>query len=170
MKLKTLLLQFVLCLSALSGQATDYFITSAGDDTNPGTSPAQAWRSVTRISAVSLQPSDRVLLAGGQTFVGNIRVRRSSRGTVAEPIVFRSYGPGRATIASGSDMGFYAHNLAGIELRNLAFIGAGRTVNQASGRCSTTTRPTPTFPTWTLQPRRERLSGLRAERGQLEWH
>ena len=133
MKLKTLLLQFILCLSTLSSWATDYFITNTGDDANTGTSPAQAWQTVARISTVLLQPGDRVLLAGGQTFTGSIRVQRGSRGTAAQPIIFRSYGPGRAVIASGSAAGFLAQNMAGIELRNLAFAGAGRLANTDSG-------------------------------------
>ena len=85
------------------------------------------------MNAAALLTGDRVFFAGGQTFGGGLRVRRSSQGTAAQPIVFRSFGQGRAVIASGVEVGFATRNTAGIELRNLAFAGAGRLSNQTSG-------------------------------------
>lgn len=100
MSVRTILFQFVFSFATLGAHATTYYVSNAGNDTNAGTSPAQAWRTTARINAATFQPGDRVLLAGGQTFSGSLRVRRSSQGTAAHPIVFRSYGPGRAVIAS----------------------------------------------------------------------
>ncbi|WP_210519988.1 T9SS type A sorting domain-containing protein [Hymenobacter terricola] len=74
-----------------------------------------------------------MLLAGGQVFTGGIWVRGNSQGTAIQPIVFRSYGSGKATIQSNDSYGFYAHNAAGIEVRQLAFVGSGRLTNQSSG-------------------------------------
>ena len=114
-------------------QAATYYVSASGDDANAGTSPAQAWRTPARVNAAALLPGDRVLFAGGQTFAGGLRVRRGSQGTAAQPIVFRSFGQGRAVIASGTGMGFSTRNSGGLELRNLAFVGAGRQANQTSG-------------------------------------
>ena len=133
MKFKIILFQFLLSITAFAAQATTYYVSNTGNDSNSGNSPAQAWRTTARVSAATFQAGDRVLLAGGQTFTGGLRLRRSTQGTAALPIVFRSYGPGRAVIASDSAAGFYAYNMAGIALRNLAFVGSGRLTNRASG-------------------------------------
>ena len=113
--------------------ATDYYISNAGNDAAPGTSPAHAWRTTARVNATQLQPGDRVLLAGGQSFEGGLEAHTAGTGAGAQPIIFRSYGVGRAIIQSGDSFGFYAHNTAGIELRQLAFVGSGRLSNTNSG-------------------------------------
>lgn len=122
-----------LLLLATSATATTYYINNAGDDAAAGNSPAHAWRTIDRVNRVTFQPGDRVLLAGGQVFAGSIYPRPGSLGTASQPLVFRSYGGGRATVQSGNSFGFYAYNVAGIELRNLAFAGSGRLSNKASG-------------------------------------
>ncbi|MBD2724666.1 right-handed parallel beta-helix repeat-containing protein [Hymenobacter armeniacus] len=120
-------------MGTLSARATTYYVSSSGYDSNVGTSAAQAWRTPARVNAATLQPGDRVLFEGGQTFSGSLRMR-SNQGTAAQPIVFRSYGTaGPAVIASGAEVGFYAHNAGGLELRNLTFRGAGIAASQASG-------------------------------------
>lgn len=113
--------------------ATTYYINTSGNDANPGTSPAQAWRTPSRVHTARLQPGDRVLLAGGQSFDGSLLISSSSYGTTSQPLTFSSYGPGRATINSGESCGFYAYNRAAIEVRNLAFVGSGRLRNKNSG-------------------------------------
>ncbi|MBJ6111069.1 right-handed parallel beta-helix repeat-containing protein [Hymenobacter sp. BT523] len=128
-----ILIQLLVLVGVLSARATTYYVNNAGDDANAGTSAAQAWRTPARVNATALLPGDRVLFAGGQTFVGSLRLRRSSQGTAAQPILFRSYGTGQALISSGADVGFSARNSAGVELRNLAFAGTGRLNNVTSG-------------------------------------
>jgi hypothetical protein len=125
---------FIVCFYTFnSTKAATYYLNASGNDANAGTSPGQAWRTPARISRAHFQPGDQVLLAGGQVFRGNIWLRGNSQGTAAQPITFRSYGGGRAVIQSDSTFGFYAHNNAGIALRNLAFVGSGRLSNQSSG-------------------------------------
>lgn len=127
-----LILLLALCSTQLASAAT-YYVSSTGDDARAGTSLATAWRSVARASAQWYVPGDRLLFEGGQTFAGSLWLRGSSQGSAAQPIVISSYGAGRATIASGTGYGFYGHNTAGIELRRLAFVGAGRLTNRESG-------------------------------------
>ncbi|WP_375419407.1 right-handed parallel beta-helix repeat-containing protein [uncultured Hymenobacter sp.] len=114
-------------------QAATYYVSSTGNDARAGTTPATAWRSVARASAQPYGPGDRLLFEGGQTFGGSLWLPGSSRGTPAAPIVISSYGTGAATIASGSSYGFYGYNTAGIELRRLRFVGAGRLSNVSEG-------------------------------------
>jgi hypothetical protein len=73
--------------------ATVYHLDcSAGDDAASGRSPADAWRSLSRLSGLSLAPGDRVLLRRGCTWVGPLRVPWS--GSADWPIVVGAYGTG----------------------------------------------------------------------------
>ncbi|MDO7887076.1 right-handed parallel beta-helix repeat-containing protein [Hymenobacter cheonanensis] len=83
------------------------------------------------MNATTFKPGDRLLFEAGQTFGGTLVLQGA--GTAAQPIVVSSYGSGPATIASGTAAGFYSYNAAGIELRRLAFVGAGRLSSTNSG-------------------------------------
>ena len=130
---KIILFLFLSLLLPAPLLAFTYYVSNAGNDANTGTSPMQAWRTTARVSAARFQPGDRVLLAGGQVFKGGIWLRGNSQGTANQPITFRSYGAGRATIQSDTSFGFYAHNTAGVEVRQLNFVGSGRVSNRNSG-------------------------------------
>lgn len=125
-----LLLLLILRLS-LGAHATTYYVSTRGNDAQNGTSVANAWRSIEQVNAVTFQPGDRVLFEGDQTFAGSILLQGA--GTPTRPIIVSSYGSGPATIASGAAVGFYSYNAAGIEVRHLTFLGAGRLISQSSG-------------------------------------
>jgi hypothetical protein len=133
MRQKVLFFLLFILSKSVSVKATDYYLNNTGNDDAAGTSPQQAWRTTARVNAAHLLPGDRVLLAGGQIFSGGFALSGTTQGTASQPIVFRSYGTGRAIIQSGDSFGFYGHNTAGIELRQLRFIGSGRLTNQKSG-------------------------------------
>ena len=42
-----------------------YVDAEDGDDNNPGTSPEQAWKSLTKVTATTFQPGDQILLENG---------------------------------------------------------------------------------------------------------
>jgi parallel beta helix pectate lyase-like protein len=86
-----------------------YFVSAVGSDSNSGTSPGQAWRSVGRVNAARLAPGDGVLFQGGATF-SDQALMPSVSGTASQPIVFGSYGQGKATISQGA--WFVQSNLA----------------------------------------------------------
>ncbi|HYB27434.1 MAG TPA: right-handed parallel beta-helix repeat-containing protein [Solirubrobacteraceae bacterium] len=98
---------------AISG--VTYYVSPSGSDSNSGTSPAQAWRTVARVNSAALAPGDGVLFEGGQSFSDQV-LMPSSSGTAEEPIVLGSYGQGQATITQGA--WFVQHDLA---FENLAF-------------------------------------------------
>ncbi|HEY6962940.1 MAG TPA: right-handed parallel beta-helix repeat-containing protein [Gaiellaceae bacterium] len=79
--------------------AHTYYVSVRGNDRASGRSPARAWRSVARVNRAVFHPGDRVLFRGGTTFSGTALVPHGS-GTRRAPIVFASYGGGRATIAA----------------------------------------------------------------------
>jgi hypothetical protein len=126
---------FIYAISSfiLPTQAATYFISPKGSDSQKGTSIATAWRTINRVNAATLQPGDRILFEGGQTFQGSVTLRTTASGTSTQPIIVSSYGAGRAIISSGNSLGFYAQNIAGVELRRLTFVGSGRLSNNSSG-------------------------------------
>jgi parallel beta-helix repeat protein len=84
---------------AISG--TTYYVSPSGSDSNPGTSPAEAWRTVYRVNSAHLNPGDGVLFQGGATF-GDQLLMPTASGAAGDPIVYGSYGQGSATISQGA--------------------------------------------------------------------
>jgi len=123
----------VLALAIPQGRCAVYYVSSFGQDTNSGTSPAAAWRTIARANNQSLISGDQLLFQGGTTFSGTIVFGPPEGGTKVNPILVSSYGTGRATIHGGNTNGFYAYNCAGLIVSNLNFAGSGRTTNQNSG-------------------------------------
>jgi hypothetical protein len=78
-----------------------YFVSGSGSDSNSGTSPSQAWRTVDRVNRQVLAPGDAVLFAGGQTFA-DAELMPASSGTAGHLIVFGSYGQGDAVLSQGT--------------------------------------------------------------------
>jgi hypothetical protein len=97
-----------------------YYLSPAGADTNPGTSPARPWKTLARASRVRYGAGDRILLSGGHTFAGALGFTpHNARGTARAPITVSSYGKGRATIAGS----LLARNVAAISVTRLRFLG-----------------------------------------------
>ncbi|MGY6217018.1 right-handed parallel beta-helix repeat-containing protein [Methylolobus aquaticus] len=143
----------ILLLSAAASEAADYFVSPAGDDLNPGTARTQAWRTIGRVNQAVFGPGDRVLFEGGRIFFGSLYFDPSDQGTAASPIGVASYGVGRASIHSGANFGFFAHNVGGYVLRNIDFVGDGPALNSDSGIVFYNDRPD-----------RRRLDYLRVDR------
>lgn len=127
-----ILFQFIIYYYCLPAQATTYYISPGGNDTQSGTTTGTAWRTIDRVNAATFLPGDHVLFEGGQTFVGSLYLGNNA-GTPAKPLVISSYGSQPATIASGPSFGLYIYNTAGIEVRRLAFKGDGVRSNTESG-------------------------------------
>lgn len=120
-------------IQTLSLWATDFHCDAVnGNDDHSGTAE-QPWRSLARANSARLQPGDRLLFRGGQTFVGNLRIEAADAGTVEQPVVIGSYGEGRATLEAGDGTGVLVENAGGIRLENLVVIGSGPARNQGSG-------------------------------------
>jgi hypothetical protein len=84
---------------AISG--TTYYVSPSGSDSNSGTSRAEAWKTVYRVNSAHLDPGDGVLFQGGATFADQV-LMPSASGAAGDPIVYGSYGQGRATISHGA--------------------------------------------------------------------
>ncbi len=78
--------------------AADYYVRATGSDSNPGTSPAQAWRTPQKAANI-LQPGDTVYIGAG-TYSGAVRPARA--GTPAAPIVYVADTDGSRTGDAGA--------------------------------------------------------------------
>jgi hypothetical protein len=119
-----------LLLFAPAAQATDYYISVSGNNSNPGTSPVEAWKSIEKVNSVRFKAGDNIFFEGGKTFEGSLRFDADDSGTAQNPVTVGSYGNGRATISSGSKHGLYAENCGGFVVKDLMFVGGGRDVKE----------------------------------------
>jgi hypothetical protein len=103
---------------------TTFYVSPSGSDTAAGTSPATAWRTLRRVNRAELAAGTRILLQGGETFIGSLVFGRSDSGNPRDPISVGSYGAGRATIETQKD-GVDIHDTAGIRIGNVRIVGAG---------------------------------------------
>jgi parallel beta-helix repeat protein len=81
--------------------ATDYYVSSSGNDSNDGLSTSSPWRTITRVNSYfpSLRAGDRILFRRGDTFYGTIKILKS--GSSGSPITIGAYGSGNKPIITG---------------------------------------------------------------------
>ncbi len=96
--LVSLVLVMVIPVSAKEAKAasgTTYYISSSGgDDKNSGTSEKEAWKTLGKISEITLGPGDRILLKSGDRWLGEHVVITEPAGTEEQPAVLGAYGEG----------------------------------------------------------------------------
>jgi parallel beta-helix repeat protein len=89
----------VLWLSNAS--ATDYYVSNAGNDNNPGTSAAVPFLSISKLNTIGFQPGDKIFFQRGNRFQGELRLIYS--GSAGNPIVIDAYGSGALPVISGTE-------------------------------------------------------------------
>jgi hypothetical protein len=108
--------------------ATTYYVDSkSGDDRAPGTSAADAWKTLEKVNGAAFHPGDRILFDSGETFVGQLAP--SASGTMSAPIVFDRYGSGpKPKIDAGGRIedAVRLYNVQNIEVRNFEITNRGR--------------------------------------------
>ena len=120
-------------LLAVSAGAADYYVSTAGNDSNAG-SQASPWRTVGKINGLALAAGDRVFFAGGQVFTdAGLVLGSGDAGNAGNRVVIGSYGSGRATIKPATAHGCDIYNVAGITIQNLIFEGPGLTTSTTAG-------------------------------------
>jgi parallel beta-helix repeat protein len=84
-------------------QATDYYLSNAGNDSNKGTSESQAWANIKKLNSVifSMKSGDRVFFQRGGRFEGTINIQNTA-GSETAPIIFGAYGSGENPIIDGT--------------------------------------------------------------------
>jgi len=117
----------------LHTSAKNYYISNKGSDNNTGGSVSQPWQTISKLNSTHFYPGDSIFFKGGDTISGIIYVTAQDSGTDANPVVFSSYGNGRAVINGGTGATFYGYNSGGFTIENINFIGSGWTSNTNSG-------------------------------------
>ena len=92
-----------------------------------------AWRSVDKINSIDFKPGDSLFFEGGAIFNGTIKLTSDDNGSAGKPVVFTSYGKGKATINAGDGEGLLAVNTSFLKLISLNFEGSGVNKNKGSG-------------------------------------
>lgn len=124
------------CLMPPSTQAAIYYVSPEGNDQNSGLSKADAWRTLDQVNKWTFSPGDQILLQGGRSFQGPLKLDRKDRGTAEDPIIVSSFDletVGRATITAGIGRGIDVYNSSGLRISDLVLVGIGAKINQQSG-------------------------------------
>ncbi|MCK2214094.1 hypothetical protein MF672_009870 [Actinomadura sp. ATCC 31491] len=105
---------------ASAAAAATYYVDAVnGNDAAAGTTPATAWRTLTKASTAPLAPGGKLLLARGSTWKGQ-QLAITGSGTSAAPIVVDAYGAAAARpIVAGHDEACVSLEGGHIELYNL---------------------------------------------------
>jgi len=78
-----------------------YYVSPQGNDANDGRSPAKAWKTVAKVSAMPFAPGDQILFARGGEWRESLKA--SSSGAPGKPIVYAATGTGAKPKFWGSD-------------------------------------------------------------------
>ena len=103
----------------------NYYLSAKGSDANTGLTPAKPWRTMRPIANITIVPGDSFLFHGGDTFPGCLTLWNSDSGTPSQPLVFTTYGTGKAHINAGDSFGFFIFNVGGVTFKNLDIYGSG---------------------------------------------
>lgn len=87
-------------------QAETYYVDATdGNDSNSGTSPSEAWQSISKINNTSFQPGDQILFQRGEVWTE--RLQPSTSGTSNSPITYSAYGSGIKPTIDGEGLKGY---------------------------------------------------------------
>lgn len=86
-----------------SANATDYYISTSGSNSNNGTSQATPWQTMSKLESVcnngTIKAGDNIYFKKGDNFTGTLMMTslwgyNAKSGTATQPITFTSYGTG----------------------------------------------------------------------------
>ena len=91
--MKNLLIDCIIVLAILvvTAQATEYYISSTGIDSNPGTIE-KPWKTIKKVNGENFQPGDIIRFERGAKYYGGLFIDDS--GDSENPITFTAYGVG----------------------------------------------------------------------------
>jgi hypothetical protein len=101
--MKKLVILLTFLLVCFASNATNYYISAAGNDANNGTSQATPWKTIAKLNLsttwTSINPGDSILFRRGDTFIGPLIPGRT--GTATARFNFGAYGTGAKPIITG---------------------------------------------------------------------
>ncbi len=92
----------VILLNTFNSHSTNYYLSTSGDDSKSGTSPAQAWKSLKQLNDFVPKPGDSILFRRGDEWSGTIAV--NMWGFEGKPVVYGAYGRGAKPRIYGSEI------------------------------------------------------------------
>lgn len=105
---------------ALATNTTYYVDATGGADSNAGTSPAAAWRTLAKVNATTFAAGDQILLRAGGQWTGQIVAKGS--GVLGNPITIGAYGDGpRPRIDGGTLTNGGGAGTAAVLLKNVSY-------------------------------------------------
>jgi hypothetical protein len=127
--------------AAAAARAETYYVDAVrGSDQADGKSAAAPWRSLAQANRAPLQAGDRLVLAGGQTHLGQLHFS-GLKGTADAPIAMSSYDPaGRAVVrpatidGRGTPAAVHLVDCSYVTVRNLAVTADGGGGREASAQ------------------------------------
>ncbi len=107
------------------GPATYYLDSVSGSDSNAGTSPDQAWKTLARANEQTFGPGDKLLFKAGTAYKGPFRPQGS--GSTGAPIIVDKYGEGNKPRIDGGGIldAVLLENIEYWELNNLEVTNLG---------------------------------------------
>lgn len=123
-----LILVFIVLVTSVNHlNATNYYFSTSGNNNNKGTSPKEAFKSLSQLGAVVLKPGDKILLKKGDVFEGTIELI-NVLGTSKQNIYIGSYGKGsRKPLINAKGL------LHGILIQDSSFITVSNIAITANG-------------------------------------
>ncbi|HEX5234672.1 MAG TPA: choice-of-anchor D domain-containing protein [Silvibacterium sp.] len=85
------------------GSGTTYYVSNCGtvgNDSNDGTSPSTAWKTIAKVNSSTFKPGDNIDFRDGCTWREQLTL--PSAGTASNPITIGTFGSGTAPVISGS--------------------------------------------------------------------
>src|SRR5208282_5751694 len=93
-------LVLLLFMVGVRASATTYYVSSsAGNDSNSGTSASTPWQTIAHVNGQTFHPGDSILFKRGD--VWNESLAPASSGSSGNPIMFDAYGTGAAPNLTG---------------------------------------------------------------------
>lgn len=102
-------------------QTCYYFDSRSGSDSNSGARPDAPFRSLHMLNYAKIKPGDKICLAAGSVFRGNITLKGIA-GTAEQPVVITSYGDSDekpCIDARGMAAGIYLENCSHVSVSDL---------------------------------------------------
>lgn len=89
----------ILSLCAYSANATNYYVSNSGNDSNDGLTTVTAWQTISKVNASTFNAGDSILLKRGDSW--NERLTLKSSGSAGNPIIIGAYGTGNKPLITG---------------------------------------------------------------------
>lgn len=93
---------FLFAVFSFHANATNYYITSSGNDSNNGTSISTPWKTIAKINTRTFLPNDFIFFRRGDMWREQINLRSS--GAAGSSITYADYGTGTKPIINGADI------------------------------------------------------------------